>query len=104
MKGTEIQDVILDQLKGLGSIKMMSWGSHSFIGHQENNREGWLKFKVNGHHFQGWVKILLRANDTYTIQFIKDGKIEKELDDVYFDQMVDIIDEKVEYIDDYGKN
>ena len=99
----EIPKTILHQLQTLGKVKMWSWGSHKFVGHQNNSREGWLKFKVNGHHFDGWVKILLRANDTYTIQFIKDGKVEEEVDDVYFDEMVDIIDRKVEYVEAYGR-
>lgn len=89
----------------MGKIKVMSWGSHNFIGHQINSREGWLKFKVNGHHFQGWVKIILQANDTYTIQFISNNNnVEEEIDYVYFDQMVDIIDNKVEYVKEYGNN
>src|ERR1035438_2695964 len=88
----EIAKIILSQLKALGQVKMWSWASNSFTA-----IENGLFFKVHGFKFHGIVKITLKGNDTYTIEFIKASKVEKEFTGVYFDQMVDLIDNYVEY-------
>ena len=103
-----VAQTIYDQLKATSKIKMWSWGSHEFVGEQKSNREGYLKFKVNGNHFKGLVKITLELNDTYTIDFLQFDKttnamkIVKHIPMQYFDEMGDVIDNYVEYIDDYG--
>ena len=103
-----VAQTIYDQLKATSKIKMWSWGSHEFVGEQKSNREEYLKFKVNGNHFKGLVKITLELNDTYTIDFLQFDKttnamkIVKHIPMQYFDEMGDVIDNYVEYIDDYG--
>jgi len=100
----EIANTIKQQLIGLGRIKVMSWGAHAWTGTKDA-----LLFKVQGHHFKGIVKITLTPMDVYQIEFFKGsnkaaqlGEAIKTFDDVYFDDMVDIIDKYVEYIPAYG--
>jgi len=96
----EIATTIKSQLIGLGRIKVMSWGAHNWTGTKDA-----LLFKVQGHHFKGVVKITLKGDDTYTIEFFKNTtEVVKTYEQVYFDDMVDIIDRYVEYIPSYGNN
>ncbi len=88
----EIARTIQSQLMGMGKIKVWSWGAHAWT-----VVENGLAFKVQGFKFKGIVKIVLMPSDTYTIQFIKNKKVEKEYTEVYFDQQVDLIDEYVEF-------
>lgn len=83
---------IQSQLMGLGKMKVWSWGANSWT--VINNG---LAFKVQGFKFKGIVQIILMPSDTYTIQFIKGNKIQKECSDVFFDEMVDLIDNYVEF-------
>ncbi len=89
----EIAKTIQSQLMGLGKIKVWSWGANSWTAIQNG-----LAFKVQGFKFKGIVKIVLMPSDTYTIQFIKGKSIEKEYSDIFFDEMVDTIDNYVEYM------
>lgn len=88
----EIAKTIRTQLFAHGKIKVWSWGSHAWTA--INNG---LAFKVQGFKLKGVVKIVLMPSDTYKIEFIKAGKVIKELTDVYFDQLTDLIDATVEY-------
>lgn len=55
-----------------------------------------LKFKVNGRLFQGDVIIAYNENDTYEI-YLKNADGERKVkDDVYFDEMSDVIDVAIE--------
>ena len=88
----EIANTIRQQLMGLGKIKVWSWGANSWAG-----GENFLRFKVQGFKFKGFVKITLTPMDVYQIEFIKrNGEVVKTCDMVYFDEMVDIIDNFVE--------
>ena len=94
-RSIEIANTIRQQLLGLGQIKVWSWGANSWKA--ISNR---LYFKVQGFKFKGVITINLMGNDTYTIRFIKGQKIVKEFTDIYFDEMVDLIDNQVEYTGD----
>ena len=55
-----------------------------------------LKFRVNGRLFQGDVIIAYNENDTYEI-YLQDKSGERLVkDDVYFDEMSDVIDVAIE--------
>lgn len=55
-----------------------------------------LKFRVNGRLFQGDVIIAYNENDTYEI-YLKNQDGERLVkDDVYFDEMSDVIDVAIE--------
>lgn len=95
----EIANTIRQQLLGLGKIKVWSWGANSW-----KVIPNGLSFKVQGFKFLGNVSITLMSNDTYTIQLIKQQKIVKEFTNIYFDEMVDLIDGEVEYTGDNYEN
>jgi len=56
---------------------------------------GWLRFKVRGSHFKGWVNIGLDGMDEYEIAYTKERrskgvmrrKVVRYVDGIYFDQL-----------------
>jgi hypothetical protein len=57
---------------------------------------------VSGHHHSGHVYITLAWNDTFTIYYTTSrGKIVDKREEVYIDELVQVIDERVEKIDAY---
>lgn len=80
------------------SVKVWSWGAHAWK--YKSNK--WLRFKSNGHHHKGHVYITLAWNDTFTVYFTSTkGTIEDLKENVYIDQLIDVIDKKIEFIDKY---
>ena len=77
---------------------VMSWGFHNAVA----LRNG-LGFRVQGFVFTGIVKVLYdEVNDTFTIRLEnRDGSLHKERQGVYFDELVEVIDEMVERCPDY---
>ena len=81
------------------TIKSMSWGSHAWRTIKNNA----LRFKVQGRHFKGHIYIALAWSDTFTIYFTKvNGEIIDKKENIYIDQLIDVIDKKVEYVAEYG--
>lgn len=72
---------------------VMSWGYHNATA----IRNG-LMFMVNGFLFNGWVKVLYEEGlDTFTVSLInRKGTTVKSIEDVYFDNLVSVIDYNVE--------
>src|ERR1700722_6464514 len=95
----EVAKTIQAQLFGISKTKVWSWGSHKW-----KVIENGLSFKCSGFLFTGVVSITLTVFDTYKIQFIKAKKVIEEYNDVYFSEMVDIIDNYVEYTGDNYEN
>ena len=87
----------LSQLNVIPQI-LWSWGMHDL-----NNIQGkGLLFKVQGHHHKGYVFITLSWMDTYTVRIVgMDGTILNTYENVYCDQLVEIIDNRVEKISSY---
>lgn len=78
--------------------KYFTWGVERKIGIHNKL----LLLKVNGHHHQGWVLIRLSWNDTYSFYLFDDiREIKYQQHEVYFDELQDAIDLKVEYINNY---
>lgn len=74
-----------------------SWGVSTGI-----STHKFLAFKVNGHHHKGWVVINLMWEDLYRVTLITThGNIKNQSEGLYFDQLVEWIDEKVEKIKEY---
>lgn len=100
---------IMNQLKVLGRIEMMSWGAHAFkaLGPDQLKSDfeghlGALIFAVQGRLFKGHVSIVLMPNDTYTIHFgsLRKGRFnsKQKFSDVYVDNLIEVIDAKVETV------
>lgn len=61
-----------------------------------------LCLKVSGNHHKGWVVITLSYMDTYSVYIVSNkGEVKNEYHDVYFDQLTEIIDNRIERIEDY---
>jgi hypothetical protein len=90
----EIARTIIEQIKYADKWALMAYGSTNFEALPESKEyQGGVQFQVNGFHFKGIVRIQLRWIDTYTITFIsKKSEVVKEVEDVYCDMLVDILD------------
>lgn len=76
-----------------------SWGFNSPI-----TIENGLRFKVQGFKFRGIVEVVYNeGQDLFDVSFIKAGKVVEKVDGVYFDMLVDVIDNHVEKTADYEK-
>lgn len=74
-----------------------SWGFHCPIA-----MENGLSFKVQGFKFRGVVEVLYNeGQDLFDIYFIKRNKVVESINGVYFDQLVEVIDDYVENTTNY---
>jgi hypothetical protein len=75
-----------------------SWGANQFTNFE--NRA--LMFKVSGHHHKGYVLITLAYDDTYSVYIINNrAKVLNTYTMVYFDDLTELIDNRIEKIKDY---
>lgn len=76
-----------------------SWGFHNPIAIEDG-----LRFKVQGFKFRGIVEVKYNeGSDLFDVSFIKAGKVVKTIDGVFFDMLVETIDNYVEKTSDYEK-
>ena len=75
---------------------LFSWGAFYGFRAAIYNDMAALKFRVNGRLFQGDVIIAYNENDTYEIYLQDEGGTRLVKDDVYFDEMSDVIDVAIE--------
>ena len=74
-----------------------SWGFH-----QPMALENGIRFKVTGFKFKGIVDVIYNeSRDLFDVSFIKRNKVVKSIDGVYFDMLVDTIDDFIEKTSDY---
>ena len=109
-KGTKIElsklgerdfdtQALIEQMRRGAFVTVSSWGSHAW---RFDPEQMWFRFKVNGHHHKGHVYISLAFNDTFTIHYTTVGGIIKDIQkDVYIDELIESIDKKVEWIEEY---
>lgn len=75
-----------------------SWGTSKVVNLQNKG----LILKVSGHHHNGWVLITLGWEDLYKVHIISNtGEIKNEYEGIFFDQLVEVIDNRIEKIKDY---
>ncbi|MDD3014283.1 MAG: hypothetical protein PHC34_11325 [Candidatus Gastranaerophilales bacterium] len=93
----KLADYIFSILKSQGSI-IMSWGFQSPVVIKLG-----LKFKVNGFLLKGSVEVIYNEGaDLFDISFIEvDGTLKNTLVGIYFDQLIEVIDNHVERVDNY---
>ena len=66
--------------------------------------ENGIRFKVTGFKFKGIVDVIYNeGRDLFDVSFIKRNKVVKSIDGVYFDMLVDTIDNFVEKTADYDQ-
>ena len=93
----QIANTIAQQLIGTTPANVIcSWGA--FYGFRATIYRDMaaLKFRVNGRLFQGDVIIAYNENDTYEIYLQDKDGTRLVKDDVYFDEMSDVIDVAIE--------
>ena len=77
MEARQIAKTIHQQLT-YGKANLMrtwSWGMNTLqSGKDEGKNLGFLRFKVQGMKFKGWVKVSLSFDDTYKVEFIKEKR------------------------------
>lgn len=78
-----------------------SWGSHAFrVDNTRNPRM--FRMTVSGHHHKGHVYIFVNGLDLFDVYLTTNqGTIVQKVDGLYFDQLVEWIDEKVERVPEY---
>ena len=79
---------------------LMSWGFHSPVVVKLG-----LRFKVNGFLHAGFVEIRYNEGaDLFDISLIGEDNLVKEtIEGIYFDQLVEVVDEHVERVDNYNE-
>jgi hypothetical protein len=86
-----------------GRAVFMSWGPSNFtVDNQRNCRM--FRMTVQGHHHQGHVYIFVNGMDLFDVYLTtSQGTIKDKTDDMglYFDQLIDWIDRKIERIPIY---
>lgn len=77
---------------------VLSWGFHNPVA--INNG---LRFKVQGYLHRGWVEVTYNeGRDLFEVRTInRNGTVNKQVEDVYFDCLVDVIDGMVERCSNY---
>ena len=90
-----VAHTIWNQVCAGGVNIVMSWGV-SKLGFTFSHGNPALIMWVSGFQFKGCVIIELNVMDTYDIYFMKDAKYEKEINDVYFDQLTEVLDKYIE--------
>ena len=90
----QIAQTILNQINSLDKWAMPSYAAENLtVLPEQTTHQGGLYFKCNGYKVKGSVHILLHWNDTYTIKFFDNNRnLMKELDGVYCDQLVEVLD------------
>ncbi|MBO7286895.1 MAG: hypothetical protein J6U85_01560 [Bacteroidales bacterium] len=79
---------------------VFSWGFHNPVA--INNG---LKFKVQGYLHKGWVEVVYNeGKDLFEVRTINSkGIVKKQVDEVYFDCLVEAIDNMVEKCKNYSE-
>ena len=78
---------------------VLSWGVHKPMA-----LENGLRFNVQGFKFRGVVEVVYNeGQDLFDVSFGKANKVVKSIDGVFFDMLVDVIDDYVEKTVNYEK-
>ena len=79
-------------------MTVWSWGAKNWTKFSDYV----LGFIVNGHHHKGWVLVMVNDMDTFDIIYTDfDMKVVDVDGEVYIESLISVIDEKVEYINEY---
>ena len=99
----EIANIILQQIKYPNKVVYFTWGATQFAYGINVHNNPFLRFKVNGMKFKGYVWVFYkRGMDWYDIEFISThGNLKHRIEEVYFDELQEKIDNYVEKIDSY---
>ncbi|QJX80231.1 hypothetical protein [Priestia megaterium] len=97
----KIANEIRKQIMHLDFWALAGWGATDVSEHYRAVENG-LAFKISTPRYQrgAWVKVVLNAMDTYNIEVLRiigtEKKILGNLDDIYAEQLVEVIDSLIE--------
>lgn len=79
---------------------VFSWGFHNPVALPNG-----LKFRVQGYLHKGWVEVIYNEGlDLFEVRTInRNGLIKKQVEEVYFDCLVEVIDNMVEKCKNYNE-
>jgi len=84
----------------MNRLWVMTWGARNFTNFENKA----LAFRVSGHKHKGIVLITLAWDDTYTVRLLSTQWNEKAVfDNVYCDDLAELIDTNVERIAEYKR-
>ena len=98
-------DETLQVLKGTNLWVFFSWGVSKLLRIPKKNY-GYvgLLMKVNGCHHKGYVLITLNFLDLYDVHLLNNQyKVKESITDIYFDELFNVIDGKIERIPEYNR-
>ena len=76
-----------------------SWGFHQPVAIETG-----LRFRVQGFKFRGAVEVVYNeGRDLFDVRFLKANKVVNTIEGLFFDMLVDTIDDYVERVPDYDK-
>ena len=84
--------------------KVLSWGAKNWgvLNGIPDCCKG-MAFKVNARRHKGYVLIALNWDDTYEVHLISTrGNLVHSMDNIYFDELTEKIDDKIEKVSDYA--
>ena len=86
------------QILKMSARIVLSWGISKSYGLEGKG----LMLKVNGNHHKGWVLITLGWEDLYKVYIVNNnGRVLDKYEGIYFDQLVETIDNRIEKLDSY---
>ena len=91
-----IAQTIMNQIKTLDKMAFFAWGSKDFVAMNDG-----LKFNTSGMvRWKGYVYVKYdEGKDLYNVIFAKiikhEWKVQKQVDGVFFDQLIEVIDGQV---------
>jgi hypothetical protein len=92
----------LMQLLHINVSIFWSWGAHAFIVDDKRNTR-MFRMAVQGNHHNGHVYIFVNGLDLFDVYLTTlQGTIKDKIEGLYFDQLVEWIDEKIEKIPAYS--
>ncbi len=78
---------------------VFSWGFHQPVA-----IENGLRFRVQGFKFKGVVEVSYNeGRDLFDVRFLKANKVVNTIEGVFFDMLIDTIDDFVEKTSDYDQ-
>lgn len=92
-----------DDMRGLVNAlqrhqTVWSWGANNWT----KMNDYCLRFTVNGHHFRGHIYLVVNGSDLFDVYLTSNrGNIKDTLTDIYLEDLVDVIDKRVEWIPTY---
>ena len=82
------------------TMTVMSWGAHAWT--KVNDKL--LRFMVQARRHHGHVYIAVNAGDLFDVIFTTNrGRITDKIEDVFIEDLISTIDEKIERIDAYKR-